>query len=71
MTLAGAGIDYVAAPLREGRDRDGAELFVAASPAGVRLSIVAPQLRRNRPRRDDDRRLDTAAVEALLAAPDD
>jgi hypothetical protein len=32
----------------------------------VRLSIVSPYVRRSRPRRDEEPRLDIPAVEALL-----
>jgi hypothetical protein len=69
MALAGNGVDYVAVPARDGVERSGAELFVAASPSGLRLSIVPPQQRRNRPRHDDETRLGPPALQALLAAP--
>ncbi len=36
--------------------------------AAVRIVVVTPQQRRNRPRRDDEPRLDAKALALLLAA---
>jgi len=52
-------------------DRDGAaELLVSDRDEGIRLSVRTPEQARQRPRRDrhgqEEVRLDTAAVEALL-----
>jgi hypothetical protein len=56
-------------PSRDGGDdgRHGALLFIVTSTVGVRLSILTPQQRRNRPRHDDEPRLAADAVAALLA----
>ncbi len=70
MMLAGAGVSYTAVPPREDAESGGrgAELFIATPRTGLRLSILTPQQRRNRPRRDDEPRLTVADVTALLAA---
>ncbi len=65
IALAGAGVRYAALPPRE--PDPGAQLLVETPRVGVRIVIVTPQQRRNRPRRDDELRLETAAVEALLS----
>jgi hypothetical protein len=69
MALAGAGVAYAAVPPRDGSDdgAHGAELYVATPQSGIRLSILTPQQRRNRPRRDDEPRLVASAVAALVA----
>jgi hypothetical protein len=66
--LAGAGVSYLAAPPRENVEPSGGgtELFIATPGIGLRLSIVTPQQRRNRPRGDDEPRLTAAEVAALL-----
>ncbi len=69
MALAGAGVAYSAVPagVRASAAGGGAvELFIATPQAGIRLSILMPQQRRNRPRQDDEPRLTAAAVAALL-----
>ncbi|MEP7181022.1 MAG: hypothetical protein ABI886_02400 [Betaproteobacteria bacterium] len=68
MALAGAGVAYSAIPPRDGGDDGGhgAQLYVATPGAGIRLSILTPQQRRNRPRRDGEPRLAANAVAALL-----
>jgi len=65
IALANAGIRYAALPPREADT--GAQLLVETPRIGVRIVIVTPQQRRNRPRRDDEPRLEAAAVEALLS----
>jgi hypothetical protein len=68
MALAGAGVAYAAVPPRGDGEAHAVELFIATPRAGIRLSILSPQQRRNRPRRDDEPRLAADAVTALLAA---
>jgi hypothetical protein len=70
MLLAGAGVAYAALPSQEGDGQPGrgAELRIAGREAAVRLSVVAPQQRRNRPRRDDEPRLGAAALAELLGS---
>jgi len=72
MTLAGTGVAYAAAAPRGDSDGNGdgrgVELFIATPQAGIRLSILSPQQRRNRPRRDGEPRLAADAVAALFAA---
>jgi len=43
------------------------QLRIATPDAAIRLAILTPAQRRSRPRRDDEPRLSTAAVAALLA----
>jgi len=69
MALAGAGVAYSAAPPGDDASTTGVrgvELFIATPRAGIRLSILTPRQRRNRPRRDDEPRLSMAAVTTLL-----
>jgi hypothetical protein len=70
MSLAGAGIAYVAAPPREDIDRpDGVtQLRIAGADHALRVSILSPQQRRHRPRKDDEPRLTAQELAALLAA---
>jgi hypothetical protein len=70
MLLAGAGVAYVALPPRDeaGNATRATELRIPAREASVRLSVLAPQQRRSRPRGDDEPRLSAAAVAELLAA---
>jgi hypothetical protein len=65
IALASAGVRYTALPPRD--DDAGARLLVGTPTASVRLDILTPQQRRNRPRRDEEPRLTTGAVAALLA----
>jgi hypothetical protein len=70
IALAGDRVDYVAggAP----GDRRGArtaELLVETRAGGVRLTILAPEDRRQRPR-DDSPRLSIPALAALIGAPE-
>jgi hypothetical protein len=69
--LAASGVSYAALPPRE-RDAT-AHLRIESSPAGIRLAIVTPQQRRNRPRKSEESRLTVEAVAALtipLPGPD-
>ncbi len=70
IALVGDGIAYAASPPRDEADRQAglAQLYIATPRAGVLLSIVSPQQRRSRPRRDDELRL---AVDAVLALQDE
>jgi hypothetical protein len=68
MLLAGAGVGYVALPPRETTPlaARGTELLVEGQRATVRLSVLSPQQRRNRPRGDDEPRLDADTLTGLL-----
>lgn len=74
MSLINAGVAYaaVAAP---GRDAQAAQLRLESRQATVRLVILSPQQRRNRPRRDrtapPEERLTLDALRALLAVEPD
>lgn len=65
--LAGQGIGYRAAG--GNRAEDGAVLLLGERDLAVRLEILTPNERRQRPRQDATLRLDAAAVAALLDAP--
>ena len=69
IALAGSGVAYTVVPAGEDTDRSGAptQLRVNVPDALLRLVILTPQQRRNRPRRDDEPRLASAALAALLA----
>ena len=69
MDLAGAGVAYAASPPADDADRSQGltQLRIATPDAAIRLAILTPAQRRSRPRRDDEPRLSTAAVAALLA----
>lgn len=70
MALLGEGVPYVALPPRGDDHADsGTTQLRIDAPASVRLSIVSPLQRRNRPRRDDEPRLDRQALAALLEQP--
>jgi hypothetical protein len=71
IALASSGIDYAASPPGEDAERSAAatHLRVATPRASIRLSILSPQQRRNRPRRADEPRLSPSAVAALIASP--
>jgi len=71
ITLAGEGVDYAATgPSPESRLRTrSAELLIQTPIGGVRLSIVTPEERRQRPR-DDAPRLTISALATLIAAPE-
>ena len=64
--LINAGIEYTAtAPV--GGAATGARLDAGRGSAAVRLDIVSPQQRRNRPRRNDEERLSLSDLKSLLA----
>jgi phage tail protein X len=65
IALASGGVAYAALPPRD--DDATAHLRIDTTRAVVRLSIVTPQQRRNRPRRGEEPRLTEAAVAELLA----
>ena len=68
MLLAGAGVAYVALPPRDvtALAPRGTELLIDTRGGGVRLSVLTPQQRRNRPRSDDEPRLDAIALAGLI-----
>jgi len=74
LSLINAGVPYaaVAAP---GREPQAAQLRLESPQATVRLVILSPQQRRNRPRRDrtapPEERLTLAELRALLGAEND
>ena len=65
MALAGEGIPYAALPPRA--DDPVAHLRIDSARGSVRLAILTPQQRRNRPRQDEDVRLGAGALARLLA----
>lgn len=65
IALAGDGVAYAALPPRA--DDTAAHLRIDSSRAAVRLAIVTAQQRRNRPRRDDEARLDIGELVEVLA----
>jgi hypothetical protein len=65
IALASDGVRYAALPAREADE--GAELLIETPRASLRIAVLTPTARRNRPRRPDDPRLSTADVAALLA----
>jgi hypothetical protein len=64
IALASAGVRYGALPPRDAIP--GTQLLIASPRVNVRLDILTPQQRRNRPRRDDEPRLGADEVAALL-----
>jgi len=64
IALANEGVRYAALPPREGDP--GAQLLIETPRASLRIAILTPAARRNRPRRADEPRLSAAAVAALL-----
>ena len=70
MALAGSGIAYTASPPGADADRPAGQtqLRIAAPHATIRIAILTPQQRRNRPRHDVEPRLTASAVGALLAS---
>lgn len=66
IALANDGVRYAALPAREGDC--GAQLLIETPKASIRLAVLTPAERRNRPRRTDEPRLAAAAVAALLEA---
>ena len=65
LSLINAGIEYTAAAAA-GRTAPGARLNAGRGAAAVRLDIVSPQQRRNRPRRNDEERLSLPDLKSLL-----
>jgi len=65
MALAGAGVAYAALPPRP--NDPVAHLRIDSPGAAVRLAILTPQQRRNRPRGNDEPRLGADAVAELLS----
>jgi len=68
MALAGEGIAYAALSPRG--DDPAAHLRIDSERAHVRLAILTPQQRRNRPRQSDETRLGVDALAELLARAD-
>ena len=68
MTLAGDGIAYAALASRT--DDPATHLRIDSDRVSVRLAILTPQQRRNRPRQSDEARLGVDALAALLARAD-
>ena len=66
MALASEGVRYAALPPRE--DGAGAELLIETPRASLRVAVLTPATRRNRPRRPDEVRLSASALESLLGA---
>jgi hypothetical protein len=64
IALANDGVRYAALP--QGASDAGAQILIETPAGGVRVAVLTRQERRNRPRRDDEPRLDAAAVAALL-----
>lgn len=67
IALAGEGVVYAALPSRD-HDDAGAQLRIDSPRCAVRIAILTPQQRRNRPRRDDEPRLTAGAVAELIEA---
>jgi len=65
LSLINGAIDYQAGDLAH---QSATQLVAGRGARTVRLVIVSPLQRRNRPRRDDDARLDAAQLRALLGA---
>jgi hypothetical protein len=63
LALINAGVEYAAAAANDASSR--AELRIDSENCGIRLSILTPLQRRNRPRRDDVR-LSSAELRSLL-----
>ncbi|HKW81719.1 MAG TPA: hypothetical protein VJQ49_11985 [Casimicrobiaceae bacterium] len=65
LALINAGVEYAAAPVSRAA-AGSTTLHAGRGSAAVRLDIVSPQQRRNRPRRRDDERLSPADLKSLL-----
>ena len=65
MALAGVGVSYAALPSRA--DDAATHLRIDSPRAAVRLAILSPQQRRNRPRQTEEPRLTADAVAELIA----
>jgi hypothetical protein len=66
IALANDNVRYAALPARA--DDAGTQLRIETPRACLRVAILTPAERRNRPRRDDEPRLPADAVVSLLAA---
>jgi hypothetical protein len=68
--LASQGVAYSSLPPKgdDERPAGGTQLRIESARAAIRLSILTPQQRRNRPRRDDELRLSNDDVSALIEA---
>jgi hypothetical protein len=68
IALANDGIAYAASPPKAETERlpSSIQLRIESARATIRLSILTPQQRRNRPRRDDEPRLSIDEVAALI-----
>jgi hypothetical protein len=64
--LINAGVEYTAAPPRSGAV-PGARLNAGRGDSAVRIDIVSPQQRRNRPRSGNEERVSVEALRSLLA----
>jgi hypothetical protein len=64
IALANDGVRYAALP--PGEADGGAQLLIETPRASLRVAVLTPVARRNRPRRPDEPRLSTAAVAAML-----
>jgi len=64
--LINAGVEYATASLQGGATSV-ARLNAGRGGAAVRLDIVSPQQRRNRPRRNEEERMSLADLRSLLA----
>jgi hypothetical protein len=65
ISLANDGVRYAALPARQADA--GAQLLIETPRASLRVAILTPGERRNRPRRNEEPRLAADAVAALLA----
>jgi hypothetical protein len=65
IALAGAGVRYAALPPRA--TDAGAQLLIETARVNLRLDVITPQQRRNRPRRDDEPRLAADDVAAMIS----
>jgi hypothetical protein len=65
IALASQGVRYAALPARGGDDA-GATLRIDTPRGALRVAVLTPQQRRNRPRRDEETRLTESALAALL-----
>ena len=69
MALASSGVVYAASPPCDNGDRPQSltQLRIVTRDAAIRLTILTPAQRRNRPRKDDEARLSATVVAMLLA----
>ena len=67
IALASAGVAYTPLPPRD-HEEGTTHLRIDSSAAAVRLAILTPQQRRNRPRRSEEPRLTADAVAELIGS---